>query len=368
MKPGASALAMKPTLLPDARAWDTLAQSLPGAHILQSWAWGEVKSRWGWSAERLAWPDGRAAAQVLTRTAARGLVRYLYIPRGPLLDWGDAELRERVLTDLEDLARRRGAIALKLDPDVALKLGPFGAEADQPTGQATREALLRRGWIDSTEQVQFRNTVLLDVSRGPDAVLADMKQKMRYNVRLAARKGVSVRAGGGDDLPLLAKLYAETAARDGFLIRPPAYYADVWRTLLTDGHAHPLIAEVEGEAVAAIVLFRYGRTAWYFYGMSRAAHRDRMPNHLLQWEAIRWAAEQGLTTYDLWGAPDTFTEDDRMWGVWRFKEGFNGQVHHGLGAWDYAPSPLQYRLFTSALPRVRAWLRRGTAPAAPEPG
>ncbi len=356
------------TPLTDPRAWDALAQSLPGAHILQSWAWGEIKGRWGWRAERFAWPDGRAAAQVLTRTAARGLVRYLYVPRGPLLDWGDAELRAQVLTDLEDLARRRGAIALKLDPDVALKFGPFGGEADQAAGLATRDALLARGWVFSPEQVQFRNTVCLDLTRGADAVLADMKQKMRYNVRLAARKGVTVRAGGLADLDTLAALYAETAARDGFLIRPPAYYADVWRTMLAAGHAQPLIAEVEGEAVAAIVLFAYGSTAWYFYGMSRAAHRDRMPNHLLQWEAIRWAAERGLASYDLWGAPDTFDEHDRMWGVWRFKEGFNGAVHHGLGAWDFAPTPWRYRLFTRALPRVRAWLRRSAAPTAPAAG
>ncbi|MBL8094544.1 MAG: peptidoglycan bridge formation glycyltransferase FemA/FemB family protein [Anaerolineales bacterium] len=354
--------------LTDARAWDALAQSLPGAHILQSWSWGEIKSRWGWQAERLAWPNGRAAAQVLTRTAARGLVRYLYVPRGPLLDWGDTALRDQVLTDLEDLARRRGAIALKLDPDVALKLGLFGAEVEQPTGQSTRAALTARGWVVSPEQVQFRNTVRLDLTRGAEAVLADMKQKMRYNVRLAARKGVTVRVGGLDDLSTLAALYAETAARDGFLIRPPAYYADVWRTLLADGHARPLMAAVEGEVVAAIVLFHYGPTAWYFYGMSRAAHRDRMPNHLLQWEAIRWAADHGLTTYDLWGAPDTFEEADRMWGVWRFKEGFNGAVQHGIGAWDFAPSPWRYRVFTSALPRIRAWLRRGTPSARLEPG
>jgi lipid II:glycine glycyltransferase (peptidoglycan interpeptide bridge formation enzyme) len=91
-----------------------------------------------------------------------------------------------------------------------------------------------------------------------------------------------------------------------------------------------------------------------------------MPNHLLQWEAIRWASAQGLTTYDLWGAPDTFEEGDRMWGVWRFKEGFNGQVRHGLGAWDFAPSPGRYRLFTSALPRIRSLLRRRKGPAQEE--
>ena len=93
------------------------------------------------------------------------------------------------------------------------------------------------------------------------------------------------------------------------------------------------------------------------YGMSREAHREKMPNHLLQWEAMRWAKAAGCETYDFWGAPDELTEADPMWGVWKFKEGFGGQVVRHIGAWDYAPSPLLYRLYTAILPRVLDVLR-----------
>lgn len=345
----------------NAADWNRLAAGLPAAHILQSWDWGAFKGRHGWSAERLAW-GGNAAAQVLTRSALRGGLRVMYVPRGPLLDWGDAGQAEQVLADLEALARRRRALLIKIDPGQPLACGPAGAEHPDPAGLAARDCLARRGWRPSPDQVQFRNTVTLDLRRSDDELLAAMKPKTRYNIRLAERKGVQVRLGGPDDLELLYRLYAETSLRDGFVIRPARYYQDVWGSLLGAGLAQPLVAEVDGQAVAAVVLLIFGGTAWYFYGMSRAAHREKMPNHLLQWEAIRHARGRGAHTYDFWGAPDDLTEGDPLWGVWKFKEGFGGQFVRGLGAWDYAPSPLAYQLYTGVLPRVLAvWRRRGQA-------
>jgi lipid II:glycine glycyltransferase (peptidoglycan interpeptide bridge formation enzyme) len=218
--------------------------------------------------------------------------------------------------------------------------------------------LAQRGWTLSRDQVQFRNTVTLDL-RGSEAdLLAGMKQKTRYNLRLAERKGVRVRAGSAADLDLLYRLYAETSLRDGFVIRGQDYYQAAWGRFMRAGLAQPLLAEVDGEPVAALVVFHFARTAWYMYGMSRAAHRDKMPNHLLQWHAIRRARAQGCDTYDFWGAPDAFVESDPLWGVWKFKEGFGGQVVRHLGAWDYAPSAAMYGLYTRVLPRVLNLMRR----------
>ncbi len=341
----------------DPAAWDALAAGLPGAHLLQSWHWGEFKVRNGWRPRRLSWPAAGAAAQVLARTAARAAT-VLYVPKGPLLDWDDAPARGLVLDELQALARRERAVMIKIDPDVPLAVGGPGDEQARPQGAALQAELARRGWVYSPDQIQFRNTVTLDL-RGSEAdLLARMKQKTRYNIRLAERKGVSVRPGGQADLDLLYRLYAETSLRDGFVIRGQDYYREAWGRFMAAGLAQPLVAEVEGAAVGALVAYRFGRTAWYMYGMSRDAHRDKMPNHWLQWQAILWARSQGCDTYDFWGAPDEFVESDPMWGVWKFKEGFGGQVVRHLGAWDYAPSPRLYRLYTRLLPRVLAVLRR----------
>ncbi|GAB4493420.1 MAG: hypothetical protein Fur0016_29500 [Anaerolineales bacterium] len=298
----------------------------------------------------------------------------LYCPKGPNLDWSNLPLRKRALDDLERLARQQGAIFLKLDPDVVLGTGVPGTETEitEAGGEAVRAELLRRGWRFSEEQIQFKNTVLLDISLPEEEMLARMKQKTRYNARLAAKKGVTVRPGTESDWPMLYKMYAETSVRDGFVIRDEAYYQAVWSLFQSKIQnpqseiplAEPLIAEVEGEPVAAVFLFAFARRAYYVYGMSREAHRDKMPNYLLQWEAMQWAKARGCSVYDLWGAPDVFDERDSMWGVFRFKEGLGGQVVRTLGAWDFVSNRLWYGMYTKVMPKVLEWMRsRGRAKA-----
>lgn len=353
----------------DPKDWNNLIASFPGAHILQTWEWGQAKAHYGWMPSTRIWRDSqgqiRAAALILERDfSLRGLRfpwKVMYIPKGPLLlDWTDRSLRKQVLDDLGRLGWQRGAIFVKIDPDVRLGSGvPGTGEAiEDPVGQEVFSDLKRAGWRFSPEQVQFRNTVLIDLKAEPEALLAGMKQKIRYNIRLAERKGVFVRSGTEADLGLLYRMYAETSARDGFVIREEAYYRLVWETFMRAGVAEPLVAEVVGEPVAALIVFRFAGKAWYLYGMSRQAHRDKMPNHLLQWEAMLRARAAGCTIYDLWGAPDTFDGSDPLWGVYRFKEGFGGQVVRHIGAWDLPIRPFVFRLYNEVMPRVLAWMRR----------
>jgi lipid II:glycine glycyltransferase (peptidoglycan interpeptide bridge formation enzyme) len=119
----------------------------------------------------------------------------------------------------------------------------------------------------------------------------------------------------------------------------------------------PLIAEVEGEMVAGLMLFHFDGVAWYLYGMSQPVHREKMPSYLLQWEAIRTAKEKGCQVYNLWGAPDTFDETDPLWGVYRFKRGLGGQVLRPIHAWDFPIRPWIFRLYSQAWPRIMDVIR-----------
>jgi peptidoglycan pentaglycine glycine transferase (the first glycine) len=110
--------------------------------------------------------------------------------------------------------------------------------------------------------------------------------------------------------------------------------------------------------VAGIMVFYFAGRAWYLQGMSRDLHRDKMPNYLLQWTAIRRARERGCVSYDLWGAPEHFDESDALWGVFRFKDAIGGRVVRTLGAWDYPVQPLMYQFYTQALPRILDAMRR----------
>ncbi len=362
-------------------SWNDLIAAFPQPHFLQTEQWAQVKARVGWQPHYLVWTadslsvsnappeaeQAQAAALILERRIPVGglaaRLSVLYAPKGPLLrSWADAALRERVLTDLEGFARRRGAIFLKIDPDVPLGTGVPGqpeAAAD-PLGAALQQRLAARGWRYSADQVQFRNTVLVDLTAAEQDILARMKQKTRYNIRLAARKGVRVRTGQPDDWGMLYRMYAETAARDGFTIRSEAYYRAVFAVFSgpREPLLEPLIAEVEGEPVAAVCVVRFAGRAYYFYGMSRAVHRNKMPSYLLQWEAMRRAKAAGCALYDLWGAPETFDESDPMWGVFRFKRGLGGRVVRTLGAWDFAARPFWHRIYADLIPRALALMRR----------
>jgi lipid II:glycine glycyltransferase (peptidoglycan interpeptide bridge formation enzyme) len=355
----------------NASEWNAIIHHLPASHLLQTWEWAEVKSSYGWMPMPFVWKRKEkgldsivAAAMILKRTvlnrvfAARLCI--LYVPKGPLLDWSDISLSKQVLNDLQLFAKKQGAIFLKLDPDVVLGSGiPGYVDArESEDGQRVISEFKRRGWLFSSDQIQFRNTVLVDVSANREQMLARMKQKTRYNIRLAEKKGVRLRIGELKDLPLLFKMYAETSVRDGFVIRDEGYYRAVWEAYMKQPDAdyqpfaEPLIAEVNSEPVAAIFVFYFAERAYYLYGMSLEAHREMMPNYLLQWEAMQRAKAKGCSVYDLWGAPDEFIETDSMWGVFRFKEGLGGDVIRTLGAWDYPASSLWYKAYTKIIPRV----------------
>lgn len=347
--------------------WDELISKLPNVHILQSSHWAAIKAGVGWQSDYLLWKDTsgsvKAAALVLIKSIPL-LSRLkgsciLYIPRGPLLDWSDFELRSRVLDDLISYAREKKGVFIKIDPELQVGNGLPGSDdyLSVAPGSEVFEVLNQTGWEYSSSQVQFRNTVLLDLCLSEAELLGRMKQKTRYNIALAGRKGVVVRRGDENDFPVLYRMYVATALRDGFAIRDKKYYTSVWSRLFRDGLAVPLLAEVEGETVSGMVMFMYAARAYYFYGMSTGEHREKMPNHLLQWEAIRSARENGCTVYDFWGAPDSFNENDILWGVYRFKEGFNGQTVAGLGAWDYILNPQLFFFYQRIIPAVLKVMR-----------
>jgi len=358
--------------------WNQLISFLLNSHFLQTHEWAQVKSKYGWKPIYLVWSnksfqvytsdqlglldqsDVKAACLVLKRTVlSHGFVSrlcILYCPKGPLFDWSNESLRNRVLDDLQSFAKKEGAIFLKIDPDVVLGKGiPESEDSREDNGgQIVLSELTRRGWRYSKDQIQFKNTVLINLATSEDEMLARMRQKTRYNIRLAEKKGVTVRAGTQSDLPMLYKLYAETSVRDGFVIRDEGYYQTVWQTFMksSEPNAEPLIAEVNGEVVAAIFVFYFLGRAYYVYGMSREAHREKMPNYLLQWEAMKRAKLRSCGVYDLWGAPDEFNESDPMWRVFRFKEGLGGEVIRTLGAWDYASSSFRYKMYSEIIPRT----------------
>ncbi|MBN1964406.1 MAG: peptidoglycan bridge formation glycyltransferase FemA/FemB family protein, partial [Anaerolineae bacterium] len=206
-------------------------------------------------------------------------------------------------------------------------------------------------------------TIVLDIGdAAEDDILARMKQKTRYNIRLSGRKEVSVREGTRADVVSFNALLRVTGERDTFGVHAPAYYELAYDLFVPSGRAALLLASHAGIDLAGVMVFALGQTAWYFYGASSNEERQRMPTYAVQWAAIQWARVQGCTVYDLWGVPDTNEESleadftdrtDGLWSVYRFKRGFGGELVRRLPAYDYVYNAPLYAAYQGFL-RLRA--------------
>ncbi len=330
------------------RRW--LALSYDAGHLLQHPMWGQFKEEFGWRALRVALAEGEeflAGAQILFRPLPLGMT-LAYVPRGPMLRYDDPHLWQALIQALDEEARRRRAVFLKVEPDW---------EDDE----SARQRLHAAGFRPSPQTIQPRSTIHVDLTPDPDTILARMKPKWRYNIRLARRKGVLVRPAEARDLPIFLRLMEETAQRDGFALHTPEYYRRAWEILVPAGLATLLMAWYEDIPLAALFVGAWHRTGIYMYGASSQRERQRMPNHLLQWEAMMWARSRGCTVYDMWGIPDEVGEHpekwagrtperkDGLWGVFRFKQGFGGRIVRMVGAWDRVYNPAAYLLYRAFL-------------------
>ena len=315
---------------PSPLEWDNFLSRHPEAHILQTSAWGELKVAFGWRAFRLQ--QGEAGAQMLIRRLLPG-IHLAYIPRGPVgYDW------QSILPAVDEICHQHHVVFLKVEPDL------WDSEPEKSSPPP--------GFVSSPHSIQPPRTLILDLSGDEQVVLGRMKQKTRYNINLALKKGVVIHPTS--DLDIFHSLIELTAQRDRFGAHQLDYYRRAYELFHPLGQCELFLAEYEHNPLAALMVFAYGKRAWYFYGGSSNSHRERMPNYLLQWEAMRWARSQGCNEYDFWGVPDAdletleagFTQrSDNLWGVYRFKRGFGGVLRRTAGPWDRIYQPLLYRLY-----------------------
>lgn len=317
--------------------WRKFVSTHPESHILQTAEWGELKHGFGWEPVRLL--SGDAGVQILFRKLPLGFT-IAYIPKP--IDGGlwtvDRPRSEDLWSEVDAICHRKHAIFLKLEPD---------AWDDAPARLPSPFSL-----FPSAHNIQPPRTIVLSLEGSEDDILNRMKQKCRYNVRLAEKKGVTVRAW--DNLDGFHRLIQVTGGRDGFGVHSLEYYRKAYELFHPTGMAELLVAKFEGRPLAALMVFAVGKRSWYLYGASTDEERNRMPAYLLQWAAIQWAKARGCTEYDLWGVPDEDeaaleaefeSRHDGLWGVYRFKRGFGGQVKRAAQALDRVYMPWLYKLY-----------------------
>lgn len=282
-----------------------------------------------------------------------------YVPYGPVLE-PEAQFQGQYLEELSESLRPMlppSCIFIRYDLDWE---SPWSNDEDRYDEQqnwlgpppphlqelrfnfGTQEQNLRK----ATSDVLPSNTIFIDLQQSEAALLQRMKPKTRYNIRVAKRKGVTVSSVDFEQLPVWYAMHKETALRNGIIFDDIEYFQAVLQAKSQgSANVHLLLAQAEGEPLAGMFLAISGERATYLYGASASHKRNFMATYALQWEAIRIAKAAGCTEYDMFGVSRNPDPAHPMYGLYRFKTGFGGDLYHRQGCWDYPLEEAQYEVF-----------------------
>lgn len=317
--------------------YEAFVQSHPKGNFAQSFLWGKQKPMWRWQAVAVRGSDGKIKGTLALMTRPVPVIgrTLMYGCRGPVCDLDDRETLAELIEGAKALAKENRAYVIKIDPDVPSSNTHFAGLLHE-LGFRGKEG------GKNFEAIQPRYVFRLNVEgKTEDELLAGFHQKWRYNIRLAERKGVTVRICGKEMVPAFSELMLTTGVRDGFVTRKPEYFAAMLDNL--GEHCRLYMAfDPAGTPIAGTLAIHYGDKVWYLYGASSNEHRNLMPNYLLQWRMIQWAVETGCRVYDFRGVSGDVSEDNPLYGLYRFKQGFGGEFTEFIGELDLVLSPVVY--------------------------
>ena len=342
----------------DKTEWDASVNAA-GGHPLQLWGWGELKSQYEWSADRVfVSEDGLliGSAQILIRRLPAPFKALAYIPRGPQADEPN---RARVLEALSDyIKREHNPIGITIEPDWEAPFSPL-PKAISDDELAAKVSAPTSGWLREIEDVGFKRsentgliprTLIVDVTRDEDTIMKELSSSTRQNVRKSFR-AENVRFGlvtEQQDLDQVLAINKETAKRANFAVHSDTYHEQI-RDFM--GPQSQLIAAWEGDDVVAFVwLVVSNKTAFELYGGVSPRGMKLRLNYGLKFWAMKHVKEQGVERYDFNGLLND--------GISDFKRQFAKHEDMLIGTYDKPLSPL-FAVFTRALPLVRTTLKRG---------
>lgn len=316
--------------------YESFVRHHPKGHFAQSSLWAKQKPAWTWRAIVCRDDEGKIRGSLAFLIRKMPIVgrKMMYACRGPVCDLDDRATFAELMAAAKALAAEEKAYVIKIDPDVPSDRTDFVKMLEE-NGFRTRHT------GKNFEAIQPRYVFRLYLNgRSEEEIMASFHQKWRYNIRLAAKKGVEVRICGKEMVADFARIMVETGLRDNFATRPPEYFSAMLDNLGEDCRLY--MAFYEGKPIAGTLAIHYGDKVWYLYGASSNEYRNLMPNYLLQWRMIQWAIETGCRVYDFRGVSGDISEDNPHYGLYRFKQGFHGEFTEFVGEYDYVQNRLVY--------------------------
>ncbi len=320
--------------------WDQYVRENPFGVLLNSSFWGSFQKELDKKVFRLRLEENSdlKGVTLLIKEELPPAKCYLYAPRGPLLDYNqnfETDLKDFVKT-VKKIADEENAIFLRVDPVL-----PFSFS----------ESFVKAGFQKADKEVQPATTLLLDISRSEKEILASMKPKTRYNIRLAQKKGVQVKTSSNlKDIHHFTDLIEIAEKRGTFHYHSKKHYSKFLEILGKENIAFLFWAEYKGKTLAANIVTFFKERATYVHGVSGGEHRNIMAPHLLQWKAIQEAQKRGCTVYDFYGIAKEDDLNDSWAGITRFKKGFapKGKIERYMGSYDFVFQPEWYYLYNLA--------------------
>jgi peptidoglycan pentaglycine glycine transferase (the first glycine) len=319
------------------KEYDDFVSSHPKGHFMQTRKWAAVKTAWTWDAV-IVERDGKICGGLaaLFRRLPCTPFTIMYCCRGPVCDIHDYELLSELLDGAKALAKKHRSYIIKADPDVLSSEEKF-ADCLRAAGFSPA------GDNKNFEGAQPRYVFRLNVEgKTAEKLLESFESKTRYNIRLAARRGVEVKVCGKEECPTFARLMKETGERDNFIVRGEKYFEKLLTAM--GENARLYMAYHENEAIAGALAIHFGDKVWYLYGASANVKRNLMPNYLLQFEMIKWAVEEKCKIYDFRGISGDLSENNPLYGLYRFKKGFNGDFCEFIGEYELLRMPFIKKL------------------------
>ena len=302
----------------DEKEYNEFLEKHEKGHYAQSLEWAKVKS--DWKNEIIVVRDEKgqikASLSILIRKLPYINYSIMYAPRGPVCDLDDEKSFKELIEKADELAKKYKAFMLKMDPDILASNNEFKNMAKK-YGFKVEEKIK-----DVNTLLQPRYVFRLDLKdKTEDEIFSAFHSKTRYNIRLATRKGVTIREGKREDLQQFQDILETTGTRDGFFIRKKEYFEHLYDSFDKE-HLKLVFADYQGKPIACVLNVFYGNKEWYLYGGSLNEHRNVMSTYLLQWEMIKQAIERKMDCYDFRGVCAT-DETHYNEGLYRFKKGFN---------------------------------------------